>query len=110
MSVTPPGSPQDRFIFPERAYSSKEVKFGNEEQMELKHKVNETVGKSGLDILGNMLAELREGTMGVDMWMGETVTGGLVIRQYEWQGVGVSVTPRSQSLPSLTWLTYLQIR
>ena len=53
MSVTPPGSPQDRFIFPE--------------QMELKHKVNETVGKSGLDILGNMLAELREGTMGVDM-------------------------------------------
>jgi hypothetical protein len=67
MSVTPPGSPQDRFIFPERAYSSKEVKFGNEEQMELKHKVNETVGKSGLDILGNMLAELREGTMGVDM-------------------------------------------
>ena len=68
MSVTPPGSPQDRFIFPEKAFSSKEVKFGNREQMELQQNVKETaVGKPGVDILGNMLAKLREGTMAVDM-------------------------------------------
>jgi len=68
MSVTPPGSPQDRFIFPEvRVYGSKEVKFGTEEQMEPHHDMKETEGKPVSDILGNMLAELREGTMAVDM-------------------------------------------
>merc|ERR1719318_1104469 len=67
MSVTPPGSPQDEFIFPEKAYSSKEVKFRNQEQMDVQQNVKEAVGKPSVDILGNMLAELREGTMAVDM-------------------------------------------
>jgi len=67
MSVTPPGSPQDKFIFPEKAYSAKEVQFGNQEQTELQQNVKEAVGKPSVDILGNMLAELREGTMAVDM-------------------------------------------
>merc|ERR1719318_1463786 len=69
MSVTPPGSPQDKFIFPEKVYDTKEVKFGNQEQTELQQNVKEleAVDKPSVDILGNMLAELREGTMAVDM-------------------------------------------
>merc|ERR1719470_754021 len=35
MSVTPPGSPQDKFIFPEKVYDTKQVKFGDQEQTEL---------------------------------------------------------------------------
>jgi len=65
MTVTPPGSPQDKFIFPEvkDGYS-----LSNDKEMMGKVVHNEYNKKEGHD-LGSMLAELRVGTttMEVDM-------------------------------------------
>ena len=63
MSLTPPGSLQDKFIFPEIVYSSKDVKPEDRMKMEVK----ETVGRLHEDALGTLLAELREGTMAMDV-------------------------------------------
>jgi len=61
MSVTPPGSPQDRFIFPEV-----KDKAGNNSSNENKRMKHVVVKKDGYD-LGSMLAELRRNTIEVDM-------------------------------------------
>jgi len=65
MSVTPPGSPQDRFIFPEvrDGYSPRNDK---NKTRQVVHIHDEDNKKEGRD-LGAMLAELRVNTMEVDV-------------------------------------------
>jgi hypothetical protein len=72
MSVTPPGSPQNKFIFPERggfgAHGMEELdtnKELGEEGSFFKDKQGISVKPE--DVLGNLLAKLREGTEEMDM-------------------------------------------
>jgi len=65
MSVTPPGSPQDRFIFPEvrDGYSPRNDKNKTRQVVNIHDEDNKKEGRD----LGAMLAELRVNTMEVDM-------------------------------------------
>jgi len=63
MSLSPPDSLQDKFIFPE-VNSNNDAKL--EEQGEMKDK-KKVVGMYPQDALGMLLAELREGTMAMDV-------------------------------------------
>jgi len=69
ISVTPPGSPQDKFIFPElRACCiGSNVQYEPESFMQREHKVEKSSRKNNVDVLGTMLAELRKGTKEVDV-------------------------------------------